>query len=156
MVCSVSFFISVMFIIAMVYCNMASYQNKTILNYRNQLPDNLKIIYDKITQERLVIYYQGYLLGLILSLFIILYNYKIKEEKLTLFSVICIVLATSFVVNYFYYTLYPKTNWMIDNINDVTQAKTWLVMYKHMKVYYHTGLLLGLISIIILAVAFRC
>lgn len=156
MVCSVSFFISVMFIIAMVYCNMASYQNKTILNYRNQLPDNLKIIYDKITQERLVIYYQGYLLGLILSLFIILYNYKIKEEKLTLFSVICIVLATSFVVNYFYYTLYPKTNWMIDNINDVTQAKTWLVMYKHMKGYYHTGLLLGLISIIILAVAFRC
>jgi hypothetical protein len=156
MVCSVSFFISVMFIVAMIYCNLASYQNKTILNYRNQLPENLKIIYDKITKERLTIYYQGYLLGLILSLFIILYNYKIKEEKLTLFSVICIVLATSFVVNYFYYTLYPKTDWMIDNINDASQAKTWLAMYRHMKGYYHTGLLLGLVSIIILAIAFRC
>ena len=156
MVCSVSFFISVMFIVAMIYCNLASYQNKTILNYRNQLPENLKNIYDKITKERLTIYYQGYLLGLILSLFIILYNYKIKEEKLTLFSVICIVLATSFVVNYFYYTLYPKTDWMIDNINDASQAKTWLAMYRHMKGYYHTGLLLGLVSIIILAIAFRC
>jgi hypothetical protein len=45
---------------------------------------------------------------------------------------------------------------MINNINDLSQAKTWLAMYRHMKGYYHIGLVLGIIAIIILAVAFRC
>ena len=156
MVCSISFFISIMFIIAMIYSNIAAYENKTIKNYKDQLPNNLKDVYDRICKERLKIYYQGYILGLFLSLIIIIYNYKVKENKLSLFSIICIVLATSFITNYFYYTLYPKTDWMLNNITDQSQVKIWLNMYKHMKIYYHTGLLLGLIAIIILAVAFRC
>ena len=156
MVCSISFFISIMFIVAMIYSNIAVYENKTIQNYKNQLPDNLKNVYDRISKERLKIYYQGYILGFVLSLFIILYNYKVKQDKLSLFSIICIVLATSFITNYFYYTLHPKTEWMLDNINDPVQIKIWLDMYKHMKGYYHFGLLLGLISIVLLAIAFRC
>ena len=156
MVCSVSFFISVMFIVAMVYLNIASYKNKTIQNYRDQLPDNLRIVYDKISQERLKIYYQGYILGLVLSFIVIMYNYKVKQNKLSLLSMIFIVLSITFVTNYFYYALYPKTDWMLNNITDINQAKIWLDMYKHMKGYYNVGLLLGLIAIIILAVAFRC
>ena len=105
MVCYISFFISMMFIVGMVYFNTEVYNNNTIQNYKNQLPQELKDIYEKITQERIKIYYQGYALGLFLSLGIIIYNYKIKKEKLSLFSMICIVLATSFVTNYFYYTL---------------------------------------------------
>jgi len=156
MVCSVSFFISVMFIVAMVYLNIASYKNKTIQNYRDQLPDNLRIVYDKISQERLKIYYQGYILGLVLSFIVIMYNYNVKQNKLSLLSMIFIVLSITFVTNYFYYALYPKTDWMLDNITDVNQAKIWLDMYKHMKGYYHVGLLLGLIAVVVLAVAFRC
>ena len=156
MVCSISFFISIMFIIAMIYSNIAAYENKTIKNYKDQLPNNLKDVYDRICKERLKIYYQGYILGLFLSLIIIIYNYKVKENKLSLFSIICIVLATSFIANYFYYILHPKTEWMLDNITDPSQVKIWLNMYKHMKGYYHVGLLVGLIAIIILAVAFRC
>ena len=83
MVCSVSFFISVMFIVAMVYLNISSYKNKTIQNYRDQLPDNLRIVYDKISQERLKIYYQGYILGLVLSFIVIMYNYNVKQNKLS-------------------------------------------------------------------------
>jgi hypothetical protein len=145
-----------MFIIAMIYCNAASYKNKTIINYRNQLPSNLKNVYDRIVKERLKIYYQGYALGLIISLFIIIYNYQVKKDKLSLLSIICIVLSTSFITNYFYYTLYPKTEWMLDNITDPSQVKIWLNMYKNMQAYYHTGLLLGLIAIIVLAITFRC
>lgn len=156
MVCSISFFTSVMFIICMIYSNIASYKNDTIKKYKDQLPDNLKKVYDRITKERLKIYYQGYALGLFLSLIVIMYNYSIKKDKLSLFSIITIVLATSFITNYFYYTLHPKTEWMLDNITDADQAKIWLDMYKHMKGYYHFGLLLGLIAVVILAAAFRC
>ena len=45
---------------------------------------------------------------------------------------------------------------MLDNITDQAQTKAWLDMYKHMQMYYHTGLLLGLVAIMILAFAFRC
>lgn len=156
MVCYISFFISMMFIVGMIYFTTESYRNNTIQNYKNQLPTDLKDIYEKITEERMKIYYQGYALGLFLSLIVIIYNYKIKKEKLSLFSMICIVLATSFVTNYFYYTLYPKTDWMLNHITDPYQVKVWLIMYNNMKKYYHMGLFLGLISVIILAIAFRC
>ena len=156
MVCSISCFISIMFLVAMIYCNIASYKNNTIINYRNQLPTNLKNIYDKIVIERLKIYYQGYILGLIISIFIIIYNYQYKRYKMSLLSIICIVLSTSFITNYFYYILHPKTEWMLDNITDPSQVKIWLNMYKHMQGYYHMGLLLGIIAIIVLAIAFRC
>jgi hypothetical protein len=156
MVCTISCAIASIFIIGMIYMNIAVYTNKTVQNYRDQLPENLKNKYDDITKERTKIYYQGYILGFVLSLFIILYNYKIKKEKLSSLSIVCIVLATSFITNYFYYILYPKSDWMLDNITDQNQIKAWLEMYKHMQMYYHTGLLLGLVAIMILAFAFRC
>lgn len=156
MVCQISFFISIMFLVGMVYFTFETSRNKTIKNYKKQLPVELQEIYDKITAERLQIYYQGYVLGLILSLIIILYNYKIKEEKMPLFYMICIVISTSFVTNYFYYTLHPKTDWMLNHITDPEQIKAWLIMYTNMKQYYHMGLLLGIIAVIMLAVAFRC
>jgi hypothetical protein len=159
MVCKISCGISIMFIIAMIYMNAMSYKNKTVQNYRNQLPDELKVKYDNIVKERIKIYYQGYILGFIISLLIILYNYySNKNEKLSLTNMLCIVLATSFITNYFYYILHPKDDWMLDtDVNkDPEQVKAWLEMYKQMQNYYHTGLLLGIIAILALTIAFRC
>ncbi len=158
MICTISFGISIIFIVAMIVTNIMSYKNKTIQTYRKQLPDRYKDIYDSVLKERMTIYYQGYVLGLVLSLFVILYNYYIKKDKLTFINILCIVLATSFLTNYFYYTLHPKKNWILDsNIRkDPKQVKEWLKMYKHMQIYYHTGLLLGIIAILILAFAFKC
>jgi hypothetical protein len=45
---------------------------------------------------------------------------------------------------------------MLDNIKNTDDAKAWLEMYKDMKKYYHTGLVLGIISIGILGFAFKC
>jgi hypothetical protein len=158
MICGISCGISIMFIIAMIYMNIMAYENKTVKKYKEQLPSEYKEKYDNIVKERLVIYYQGYGIGFLLSLLIILYNYYIKKDKLSMLNIICIVLATSFVTNYFYYILHPKNSWMLDtDINkNPDQVKAWLSMYKHMQIYYHTGLLLGIIAVLILAFAFRC
>jgi uncharacterized membrane protein YkgB len=131
-------------------------KNKTIDNYRKQLSPENKELYDKISKERLAISLQGYLLGFIISVIIILYNYYYKKSKLSTTSIVFIVLATSFLTNYFYYTLHPKSDWMLDNIKNTDDAKRWLQMYKEMKKYYHTGLVLGIIAIGILAFAFKC
>jgi uncharacterized membrane protein len=135
--------------------NYAVAKSEIILKYKSQLPENLQKIYEQITNERTRIYYQGYILGFILSLVIIVTNVYSEHKMLSTMSMICLVLATSFVTNYFYYILSPKKNWMLDYIKTPDQTKAWLQMYRGMQVYYHTGLVLGIVAVGIFAHAFR-
>ena len=70
-------------------------------------------------------------------------------------SMVCLVLATSFITNFFYYILSRKKNWMLNSIDTPEQTKAWLKMYRGMQVYYHTGLVLGIIAVGFFAHAFR-
>lgn len=156
MVCAKSCMITIIFLLAMFYMTFRSYSDETVNKYKEQLPTELKEIYNSIVRERLGIYYTGYFLGFIISLFIILYNYKLNDGKLSTISIICIVLSTCFVVNYFYYLICPKKKWMLDYITTPEQTKEWLKMYRQMQLNYHVGLLLGLIAVVFLAITFRC
>ena len=153
--CTISCSISAAFLIGMIYMNYAVAKSQIILKYKSQLPENLQKTYEEITNERTRIYYQGYILGFILSLFIIATNVYSDHKMLSTMSMICLVLATSFVTNYFYYILSPKKKWMLDYIKTPDQTKAWLHMYRGMQVYYHTGLVLGIIAVGIFAHAFR-
>ena len=108
--------------------------------------------YDKIAKERLHISMQGYGLGLILSGLIIYY----KKKQLKSTSLVCLVLATSFITNYFYYMLSPKSDWMLNHVESREQTHAWLQMYRTMQFYYHAGLVLGIIGVGVMAYAFRC
>ena len=155
MPCTISCSIAAVFLIGMIYMNYSVAESQIILKYKAQLPDNLQQIYEKITNERTTIYYQGYVLGFILSLFIILGNVYANHKLLSTTSMVCLVLATSFVTNYFYYMLSPKKDWMLNYIKTPEQTRAWLQMYRGMQVYYHTGLVLGLLAVGIFAHAFR-
>ena len=155
MPCAISCSISAVFILGMIYMNYSVAKSQIIVNYKAQLPENLQKVYEKITSERTTIYYQGYILGFILSLIIILGNVYSDHKMLSTSSMVCIVLATSFLTNYFYYTLAPKKNWMLNHITTPEQTKAWLQMYRGMQVYYHTGLLFGIIAVGVFAHAFR-
>ena len=122
--CTISCSISAVFLIGMIYMNFLTLKNKTSLEYKKQLPDNLKEIYEEITKERRKIYYKGYILGFILSIFIILGNVYLEHKMLSTTSMVCLVLATSFITNYFYYILSPKKNWMLNYIETPDQLST--------------------------------
>jgi uncharacterized protein YacL len=147
--------ISSIFLLGMIYFYYITDKNQIVQLYKNQLPNDLKKRYEKISQNRMKISIQGYILGFIFSLFIIYYNIKIKKNKLNTISLICIVIATSFVTNYFYYILSPKSDWMLNHTNSQEQVKAWLQMYKEMSYNYHMGLVFGIIAVGILAFAFR-
>jgi hypothetical protein len=153
--CTISCSISAVFLIGMIYMNYAVAKSQIILKYKSQLPENLQKIYEQITNERATIYYQGYILGFILSLFIILGNVYSNYKFLSTTSMVCLVLATTFITNYFYYILSPKKNWMLNYIKTPDQTKAWLQMYRGMQVYYHSGMVLGIIAVGIFAHAFR-
>lgn len=154
MVCSVSCSIATVFIIGMIYFYNATSKNAVIQQYKQQLNTQQKEAYDHIAKERLHISMQGYVLGFVLSLLIIFYNYKKKTIRPS--ATVCMVLATSFLTNYFYYMLSPKSDWMLNHVESREQTQAWLYMYKSMQYYYHTGLVLGIAGIGVFAYAFRC
>jgi len=156
MPCSISCMISGVFIISMIYFYNMTDKSEIVKHYKDKLSIPLQKRYEKITEERKKISYHGYILGFILSLFIIFYNTKMRGYKMNTFSLVCMVMAVCFLTNYFYYILSPKTDWMLNHTSNQEEVKAWLQMYREMSYNYHMGLLLGIIGVGVGAFAFRC
>ncbi len=152
MPCLISCSVSLVFIIAMVYMTYSTYDISN--QYESQLSPELTEIYRKIVGERSRIYSQGFLLGIILSLLFLFYQVKFRKTKMSKLAMVCTVLSISFVVNYLYYTISPKSDYMLNHIKDEKQAKAWLEMYRQMKKNYHIGFLLGLVAVAFMGFAF--
>ena len=154
MPCGISCSLATVFIICMIYFTNATHKSQISQKYQQQLPPQLQDLYKKIVKERLHIYYYGYVLGLIITIIIIIYNRQLKQ-KMSIFTTICLTVSVSFITSYFYYILSPKTTWMLEHIKEPTQTVAWLNMYRHMQIYYHTGLVLGIVAVGLITFAFR-
>jgi uncharacterized protein YacL len=156
MACAISCTISAVFVIGMIYFYNLTDKSEIVKHYKSSLSSDLQKRYEKISKERLMISYQGYILGVIISLGIIFYNLKIKGAKMSNSALVCTVIATAFITNYFYYMLHPKSDWMLNHMGNQEEVKAWLQMYREMQYNYHMGITLGIIAVGILAFAFRC
>ena len=156
MACTISCMISAVFIIGMIYFYNRTNKSEIVKHYKEKFPTDLQKRYDNISEERRRISIYGYILGFILSLFIIFYNLNFKRVRMNNTSLVCTVMATCFLTNYFYYMLSPKSDWMLNHISNSEQIKAWLQMYREMSYNYHAGLVLGIIAVGIFAFAFRC
>lgn len=154
MPCSISCTISAVFIIGMIYFYYMTDKSEIVKTYKSKLPSDLQKRYDKISEERMSISLYGYFYGFILSLFLIFYNLNVKKEKMPLWSIVCLVMATCFIVNYFYYILSPKSDYILNHTNSPEQVKAWLQMYKEMQYNYHMGIVLGIVGVGFLTFAF--
>ena len=151
MACAISCMISAVFIIGMIYFYNRTDKSVIVKQYKGKMSPDLQDRYDKISRERMLISYQGYAAGVIISLFIIFYK-GIKNP----YSLVCTVMATCFLTNYFYYMLHPKSDWMLNHVGSQEEVKAWLQMYREMQYNYHTGLALGIVAVGVFAFAFRC
>ena len=147
MACTISCMISAVFVIGMIYFYNITDKSEVVKHYKQKLSSDQQKRYEKIVEERTKISYTGYVLGLVISLFIIFYNMNLKGAKLSNTSVVCVVIATSFLTNYFYYTLSPKTDWMLNHMNSQEEVRSWLQMYREMQYNYHMGIVLGIIAV---------
>lgn len=155
MVCSISCAIASVFLVGMIYFYYITDKTKIVEKYKETLSKENLEIFNRISQERMKISYQGYALGVLLSAVIIHYNVNIARNKLKYTSMICIVISTTFLCNYFYYVLYPKKDWLLNYAKTQKETSNWLEMYRGMQYNYHAGMALGIVAVGIFAFAFR-
>mgnify|MGYP001173444262 CR=1 FL=1 len=157
MVCGYTCGIAIIFLIANLYTILSCSIDNNKNNFLNVLDDNQKKIYKNIINERKNIYFGGFIFGIILSIITIFLIKKTSlKSKFNNISVVCLVGTITFITNYLFYILYPKTDYMLMHLNDKRQIKEWLIIYKNMQYKFHIGFVLGIIAIMIFSYAFRC
>lgn len=109
--------------------------------YRN-LNDKQRKIYKSIKRDRMKIFLKGSFFGIGLSL---VFRTFYKADSKTVVSACTHSLIYS-VVQYLYYSLHPKKDWMLNHLKDPKLIKMWLEKYKLMKNRWHCGLFMGIIG----------
>ena len=71
---------------------------------------------------------------------------SMKKEKLTKMSMICTTASTVFIVQYLYYILSPKSDWILLHLNTQEQKERWLDIYRTMQYNCHLSVALGIIA----------
>ena len=123
---------------------MASKRSKNFVNFRKLLNEKQLEIYNNITKERMSIYIQGLILGILLAV-LITFNSSLKGT-----NKLCVFVVIALGVNYLFYSLHPKSTYMLLHLNSQQQNEAWLNIYKEMKLRCKLGLLLGLIGYVLL------
>ena len=156
MVCGVTCIIALVFLIANIYVIFSCSNNKEIKqNFLNVLNEEQKNTYENLINERKNIYYIGYALGIILSLIGYLVINKFTKMRFNKLSLVCFVGAITFVTNYLFYILYPKSDYMLLHLNDKKQITEWLNIYRTMQIKLHVGFVLGIIAVMIFCTSFN-
>jgi len=153
MICLKSCAVGLVFIFATIFMTLIIDKQKIFKDYVNLLNKEQLNKYNNIVNERKNISLNGYLLGLLLSLVFIVFNYNLKKINKGL--VICLTSSIMFLTHYFYYILSPKTDWMVLHLDD-KQRIEWLKVYRTMQFSYHYSLLIGVLSVMIISSAFKC
>ena len=154
MVCTTSCIVAGAFVISSIFVSLRV-DKSTLKDPLFQLLSNEnKQRYVTIANERKNIYLKGFGLGFIISLFALFVLNNNKMFKVNKLVNICFVLATSFSVNYFFYILHPKSDYMVLHLKDDEEKQAWLDIYKTMQFNSHLGFALGLVGMIFVGNSF--
>ena len=146
MVCAISCAIAFIFIVANIYCCAFSHRSGGVIQeFVAKLSPDSQRRYAAITQERQGIYFMGLFLGFILAMILLVCCRKYFMGR---GGILCMVAAVAFSVNYFYYILSPKSDWMVLHLKSGEETQAWLKVYRTMQYNYHVGLVLGILAVV--------
>ena len=134
------------FFIASLYTSLVVDKEGIIDPYFNLLDIENRERYKKIGDERRMLQMKGLVLGFSLAVAILVYNGRTSIN----ISTMCDALAITFVTNYFFYLLYPKSDYMVLHLDKKEEREAWLNVYRTMQFNYNSSLALGLIGLFVL------
>ncbi len=150
MICGWTCFVAAMFIIANILFTFLMDKHGAVKDYQESLDATQKKVYEKIVNERKNLALQGYGLGLGLSIGFLVGRHFLTKGKKSLLSAsvsgLCFTVAITFIVQYFYYMLMPKKDWMLHYLNTDKQKEHWMKVYRAYSWNYHLSIVLGLVG----------
>jgi uncharacterized protein YacL len=149
MVCGTTCLLGAGFIGSMVFCMVSTKDAKVFKRFERLLQPEQLLAYKNIANERLNIYLQGFFIGLVLA--VLALNFVRQLKKVALANKVCLFIVIALGFNYLYYTLSPKSRYMLESLDTPEQVKAWLEIYKHMKSRVHMGVVLGLLGYLVFA-----
>ena len=128
-----------------IFAMLTSKSAPVFKKFNNLLTEDQQQVYKSIISERASIYTQSLILGIVIAC-IVVFNLK----KISKHSRVCLFILLALGTNYLFYSLYPKSTYMLTHLSSQEQNKAWLKIYKEMKLRCHLGLLLGIIGYFLL------
>ncbi len=130
---------------SMLYLMFNPNKSNIINNFESLLDNNQKRRYKDIVNYRLTIYILGLLLGLIIGF---IYLNTIATTNI---SRVCIFTVLVLGINYTFYMIIPKNDYIIKHLNTNEQIEAWLDVYTEMKYRNYLGFILGIITYILIS-----
>lgn len=142
--CTIICYLACIFLFSMMYMLFFTLNKDNEL--KELLNENELARYRKIRRERRNLMLIGYLLGLIAAVLVIV---TIKGRELK----ICLSVVVVYICSYYFYTLAPKSDYMILHLETNEKRQAWLSVYLKMKKNYHISMILGLIFVLLASYA---
>lgn len=149
MVCGTTCLLGAAFVGSMLYCMVSTKDSNVFREFENLLDAKQVKTYKAIANERLNLYLQGFFIGLVLA--VLALNFIRQLKKMPTGNKICLFVVIALGFNYLYYTLSPKSKYMLESLDSPEQVKAWLKIYRHMQVRVKSGAVLGIIGYLVLA-----
>jgi len=121
------------FLGSMILTMLSSKKSKRFNDFMVMLDEEQKQIYKSVIDERMSIYIQGMVLGIVVGI-IVVFNSKVSHT-----IKVCMFITIALGINYFYYILSPKSTYMLEHLSSVEQNVAWMGIYKEMKLRSHIG-----------------
>jgi uncharacterized protein YacL len=131
--CTLSFIV----LISMIYMILLVDKSSELTSVLNE---EQLIRYKNIAHERRNHMIIGYILGLLLSIVAVL---SVKDKVYQ----VCYAITITYFVSYFYYTLVPKSDYMLIHLETEEKRRAWLAVYLKMKNNYHLSFILGIVFV---------
>lgn len=130
---------------SMLYSMLYFNGNSALAKFPKSLNTEQLVIYNKVIKERMTLFLQGLVLGLILG-FIYL-NYSRSSGEVVKSQ--CVFTLLVLVTVYAYYSLYPKQYSMLPTLQSTEQRALWWDVYTEMKKRSLIGFLLGVVAFLL-------
>lgn len=146
MVCIQNCAIGTALVVATIFTSLVSKQDSVFQNYIRTLEPDQIVTLNHISDERMTLYIQGTILGVILVALLSV----VGGKQLSPFTNGCAFVVIVLLTQYFYYILMPKSDWMLKHLRSQEQNVEWLNVYRHMSLRWHLGLVVGLLGFFLL------
>ena len=148
MVCFRSCSMSLVFLFSMLYMTFTIDKDSMTLHLTKHFNAQQIYYYKQVIKERTLIYLTGFGFGLLSSLALL---FALKHKlKLNPWIITCTSVSFSYIVMYFYYTLPPKMDLIVVQLDKKEARLAWQEYYTTMKNKYHISMLLGFVFVSLL------